>query len=166
MRRPMMTANDLVAQIEAARKGPEQNVQTWLYPSAFFHPDIFVIAPNGAPTRVHPRECAQDLATVKLAAVLSSAGMACVPLKGKGFPSEVNGGESFTGKVGWLQITYLNGVLLENAGLVLDFFNHGISGANALANAMRDIAWDAFVVGMGPKPAFERQGLTSWRYGF
>ncbi len=150
-----INAQTLAAEIEAARTGPEGSPER-LYPTAFFNHSVYVIAPTGQRTQVNPRYCARDLATAKLAAVLSQNGLRCEPLNGRGWPDPNGGiiraGWQYTSKVGWLKLSYPDGALLENAGLVLDFFNHGIIWTAALHNALMDIQWDAFTVGLLPNP--------------
>lgn len=143
---PNMTAAQLVAMIEATRVNMTTPSEL-LYPSVFFRHDIFVVAPEGQQSWTNPKFCARDLITAQLCQVLQIAGLNCVPLPGRGNPSPssqpLGGGWSYTDKAGWLSITFAKGVLLANAGSILDFFNHGYPPALALSNAVGDLLLDA-----------------------
>lgn len=159
-----MKADQLVTDIEASRTG-EEGAADNLYPSKFFRHDVVVIAPNGGKqTPCHPRYCASDSATSELAAVLSEErGFNCTPLFGGGPPNvnPLGGGWAYSDKVGWIKITLVAGdprakppvaevAMLLNAGLVLDYFNHGIPSRNALNNAEAEIRMDLFYQGFVP----------------
>ncbi len=156
-----MKADQLKDDIEASRSGDEGSAD-YLYPSKFFRHDVKVIAPGGKETSCHPRYCASDAATSELAAVLSEErGFNCTPLFGGGPPNvnPIGAGWTYTDTVGWLKFTLVAGdprkkveevAMLLNAGLVLDYFNHGIPALNALNNAEAEIRWDLFNGGYVP----------------
>jgi len=114
------------------------------FPMAYFNYGVFVLAPNGVSTQRAPKYCATALGASQVASLFV----------GQSGPIQFNGiilaeAMVFTGLlsgwsdnqlVPWLEFVQQNGKKGHvNAGVLLDYFNHGLPGDTAMRNAVAEV---------------------------
>lgn len=152
---PPTPAETLIADLAASRVGAEENTLDAVWPSKIYRRDVTVIAPDGRATMVNPKYCLTDFATQELIAALAERGLNCSVMEGGGPPNNVldalQFGWHYSDVVNWLAIIFPRGALNINAGIVYDYFAHGlVQGAKyALNNAEWECRTGAFTAGVG-----------------
>lgn len=153
----MSLANELADAITAARELHFDG--NYAFPPEYFDTTVVVNQPDGSTTPRNPRYCATDLGADKLVGVLVEAGIPAkksvghalgwefVPTHkdddGNDVPNDAAdpkayglGGFSDSKLVPYID---LGDGLVSNAGLMLDYFNHGLNGEAAVRNLLADI---------------------------
>jgi hypothetical protein len=117
------------------------------FPMAYFNYGVFTIAPNGQTTQRAPKYCATALGASQIASLFV----------GQPGPIQFNGivlaeAMVFTGLVAgwsdnqlvpWLEFVQGTGKKMTtghvNAGVLLDYFNHGLPAATAMNNVVAEV---------------------------
>jgi len=145
-----MTAKELSDGLKQAgidQFGPDQPAE--VFPSIYFNPNVVVIQPDGSTTPRAPRYCSTNLGATSLLQLFSqdspeNGGYICVNIvlgSAMNF-SGLGGGFNDSELVPYLIFDTVVSTAESkplNAALLLDYFNHGIPPANALANAILEI---------------------------
>lgn len=135
-----MDATELTQLVTDARNAQFPGEQTTeQFPSVFFNYDVNSIAPNGQKTSRAPRYCATNYGAARISDVLTASGrgMACSVFLAPAIP--MAGAFIDDQPVPWCQFQKdgdpdfgpFTGVKI-NAGLLLDYFNHGYPPNRAL----------------------------------
>ncbi len=130
-----------------------------VYPSKYFDHGVFFTMPDGEIQDRHPRYCATDYGAARLADVLTSSGrlhMTCA----SGKTDYALPGVADNKTVPYLQFATdtdpdagpFTGPL-SNAGLLLDYFNHGYPPVRALNSCQADVTRAFGDAGLIPPPS-------------
>ena len=114
------------------------------FPQAYFNYSVFAVAPNGAQTQRAPKYCATMLGASQLASLFIGQSnpikFSDIVLAEAMVFTGLLSGWSDTQLVPWLEFEDAAGQLAHvNAGILLDYFNHGIPAGIAMRNAVSEI---------------------------
>jgi hypothetical protein len=157
----MTPAQQLIADLAAAKAAAKPNTLNALWPPKIYRQDIFVVAPNGEQTLCNPMYCLTDFAGQELIAAMATRGLQCVVFPDGGPPNSnmivLGGGWNYTAKALWLMVTPPGTGTLEpsmpfNAGMLYQYFSHGYPAHYALNNAEWELLNDLFAGGYTQTP--------------
>ncbi len=127
-----MTPQQLSDDLRAASLAEFGDTGVSMYPSTYFNHDVKVIAPNGSTTPRAPKYCATPFSATQLAGIFKPQAIV------------LGNAANFTGLLqSWSDselVPYLqfkNGVV--NAGLLLDYFNHGFPIGQVMESCLAEI---------------------------